>query len=76
MSSGALSERNLGILKVLEIAGAGEGNRTLVFSLEVRKFRSVSNSHSDILQLFVALRSLQNFSLSERRTKFVLPTEP
>jgi hypothetical protein len=36
--------------QVLENIGAGEGNRTLVFSLEVAKFRSAFNSYSDILQ--------------------------
>ena len=36
--------------QVIENIGAGEGNRTLVFSLEVAKFRSALNCHSDILQ--------------------------
>src|SRR5216684_5754355 len=47
--------------------GAGEGNRTLVFSLEVPGFRNVFKSRSDVSQLFERLRSLQNFSLSEWR---------
>src|SRR5882757_5589460 len=50
-----------------ENIGAGEGNRTLVFSLEVAEFRNVFKSRSDISQLFGRLRSLQNFSLSEWR---------
>ena len=33
-----------------EGAGAGEGNRTLVFSLEAAKFRNLPKGHSDILQ--------------------------
>src|SRR5882757_10798729 len=53
--------------KLLKMFGAGEGNRTLVFSLEVAEFRNVFNSRSDISQLFGRLRSLQNFSLSEWR---------
>jgi hypothetical protein len=37
--------------QVIEIAfGAGEGNRTLVFSLEVEEFCNVENAGSDILQ--------------------------
>ena len=50
-----------------ENIGAGEGNRTLVFSLEVEELRNVFNSRSDISQLFGRLRFLGNFSLSERR---------
>jgi hypothetical protein len=37
--------------KLLKAAGAGEGNRTLVFSLEVEEFCNVFNGHSDISQL-------------------------
>src|SRR5258708_19866328 len=47
--------------------GAGEGNRTLVFSLEVEKFDNSRNSRSDILQPSGWLRSLRNFPLSEWR---------
>src|SRR5882672_3335519 len=47
--------------------GAGEGNRTLVFSLEVSKYRSVFKGHSDIFRCFGPLRSLQSFPLSEWR---------
>ena len=47
--------------------GAGEGNRTLVFSLEVVEFRCRPISHSDILQPCGSLRPLQNFFLSEWR---------
>src|SRR5260370_16456967 len=46
--------------------GAGEGNRTLVFSLEVVKFRNLYKGYSDNLQPSGRLRLLQNFSLSER----------
>jgi hypothetical protein len=46
--------------------GAGEGNRTLVFSLEVVKFRNLYKGYSDILQPSGRLRLLQNLSLSER----------
>jgi hypothetical protein len=51
---------------VLENIAAGEGNRTLVFSLEVGKFRNPYQGCSDILQPSGRLRLLQNFSLSER----------
>jgi hypothetical protein len=51
--------------EVLENIGAGEGNRTLVFSLEVSKNCSLFSGRSDILAVFGPLRSLQNFSLSE-----------
>jgi hypothetical protein len=47
--------------------GAGEGNRTLVFSLEVSKSCSDFKVRSDIFDVFGPLRSLQNFSLSEWR---------
>jgi hypothetical protein len=36
--------------EVPENIGAGEGNRTLVFSLEVAKFHNPCKGHSDILQ--------------------------
>ena len=55
--------------EVLENIGAGEGNRTLVFSLEVGKYCSVFNGRSDIFDVFGPLRSLQNFSLSEWRLR-------
>ena len=45
--------------------GAGEGNRTLLFSLEVDKLPNVFNRHSDIVQPCGRLRLRQNFSLSE-----------
>jgi hypothetical protein len=45
--------------------GAGEGNRTLVFSLEVSGFPECFQSPFRHLQLFGRLRSLQNFPLSE-----------
>jgi hypothetical protein len=53
--------------EVLENIGAGEGNRTLVFSLEVVEFRSMLKGHSNILQPCGSLRPLRNFSLSEWR---------
>src|ERR1700747_800935 len=49
--------------------GAGEGNRTLVFSLEVSKNCSVFKGRSDIFGSFGPLRSLQNFLLSEWRLR-------
>jgi hypothetical protein len=49
----------------MPVIGAGEGNRTLVFSLEVSEFRSVFNGRSDIFGVFGPLGSSQNFSLSE-----------
>jgi hypothetical protein len=45
--------------------GAGEGNRTLVFSLEVAKFRRATKRRSDNLQRSERLKSLRNFFLSE-----------
>jgi hypothetical protein len=45
--------------------GAGEGNRTLVFSLEVVKFGNLYRGNSDILQPSGRLKLLRNFSLSE-----------
>jgi hypothetical protein len=54
---------------VPENLGAGGGNRTLVFSLEVGKSCSVFKGHSDIFGVFGLLRSLQNFSLSEWRLR-------
>jgi hypothetical protein len=44
---------------------AGEGNRTLVFSLEFAELGNANNERSDILQPYVRLRCLQNFQLSE-----------
>ena len=44
-----------------------EGNRTLVFSLEVSKYRSVFRDRSDVFGVFGSLRSLQNFPLSEQQ---------
>src|SRR5713101_9500794 len=38
--------------QVIEKFGAGEGNRTLVFSLEVSKYCSVFSDRSDIFQVF------------------------
>ncbi len=61
--------RLLGAIKVAELPGAGEGNRTLVFSLEVSKYCSVFKGRSDIFQLFDLLGSLRNFSLSEWRLR-------
>src|SRR6266849_9239219 len=55
--------------KLLKLFGAGEGNRTLVFSLEVSKYCNVFSGRSDIFQLFDPLRSLRNFSLSEWRLR-------
>jgi len=55
---------------VLENIGAGEGNRTLVFSLEVAGFSNVFNGYSDIFGSSGPLRSLQNCSLSEWRLPF------
>ena len=52
---------------MIEIIGAGEGNRTLVFSLEVSKYCSVFKRRSDSSQIFGRLRSLRSFSLSEWR---------
>jgi hypothetical protein len=51
--------------EVFENIGAGEGNRTLVFSLEVVKFSNLYKGNSDILQPCGLLRLLRNFSLSE-----------
>src|SRR5438105_3495788 len=53
--------------------GAGEGNRTLVFSLEVGKNYSLFNGRSDIFGGFVPLTTLQNFSLSEWRLRAPRP---
>jgi hypothetical protein len=50
---------------VPENIGAGEGNRTLVFSLEVSKYCNVFKGRSDIFAVFGLLRSLQIFPLSE-----------
>jgi hypothetical protein len=44
---------------------SGEGNRTLVFSLEVAKFRRATKRRSDNLQRSERLKSLRNFFLSE-----------
>jgi hypothetical protein len=57
--------------EVFENTGAGEGNRTLVFSLEVVNFRNPYNGYSNILQPSGQLRLLENLSLSEWRE---LPT--
>jgi hypothetical protein len=54
---------------VPENLGAGGGNRTLVFSLEVGKSCSVFKGRSDIFGVFSSLRSLLNFSLSEWRLR-------
>jgi hypothetical protein len=64
--------------QVLENIGAGGGNRTLVFSLEVSEYCSVFSGRSDIFRAFGPLRSLQNFSLSEWRLRahVVLFTAP
>jgi hypothetical protein len=53
--------------KIFEKFGAGEGNRTLVFSLEGSKHSSVFKNPFDIFGFFSPLRSLENFSLSEQR---------
>src|SRR4051794_38071126 len=63
----AISISNDACLRKFLGVGAGEGNRTLVFSLEVAEFRNGHNGHSDILQPCGLLRPLQNLSLSEWR---------
>src|ERR1700738_4693136 len=53
--------------KLLKAVGAGEGNRTLVFSLEVVELRRAPHSHSDLLQPCGELGPLHNFPFSEWR---------
>jgi len=49
----------------MTFSGAGEGNRTLVISLEdPRRFRDIT-AHSDISVRFAALSAKPNFRLSE-----------
>ena len=51
--------------QAIEKTGAGEGNRTLVFSLGVDELSNAFNGGSDNLQPCGQLRLLQIFSLSE-----------
>jgi hypothetical protein len=55
------------IAEVFEKTGAGEGNRTLVISLEGARRASTLNGFSDKLAPSATLRHKANFSLSERR---------
>jgi hypothetical protein len=49
----------------IEMIGAGEGNRTLVFSLEVSCAVNSCNAHSDKSGVFGPLTALRFSSLSE-----------
>jgi hypothetical protein len=49
-----------------------EGSVAKASRLEVRKFCSGFMGHSDILQLFDRLRSLQNFSLHNRKIEALI----
>src|SRR6266404_1392969 len=54
------------MVQVLEIIGAGEGNRTLVISLEGIWHSCNLNDHSDIAVQFAPLTRHANSALSER----------